>query len=135
LSLARLRLRPERFHLVEGRVARPLAGRGKTALDRREPALELDVRAAQRRLRVDAGVTGEIGDREEKVADLALDRGARALVDRRADTSSTSSSILAITEEVSGQSKPTVAALRASFSARARAGMPAGTSARTPAPP
>ena len=61
------------------------AARRQPVFDGAEPPLELGVRAAQRRLGIDAIVAREVGDREQQVADLVLDpsvrRGSRGLFD------------------------------------------------------
>ena len=54
LALEALGLLPERLHLVETRAFGPPSVCGEPAFDMRKPPLEFGVRAAQRRLRIDA---------------------------------------------------------------------------------
>src|SRR5688572_30709689 len=71
---------PLRFHLVQRRVADRFAARRECLLDGVEACGELFVGPPQRRLRLDAQLPREIGDRKQQVAHLLL--GARQMARR-----------------------------------------------------
>ena len=110
-----------------------LAARGQRPLDRGEAALEFLVGGAQRGLRIDVEMAGEIDHGEQQVADLGLRPCRRRRAAISASISSPSSRIFASTAIGSFQSKPTLPALACSFSARVRAGRATGTPASAPA--
>ena len=84
---------------------------GGERLHRLEPAAELGGRGAQGELGVDAEVPGHVDHREQHVPELAGDVAVVRPVDRPRSSAS-SSSTLAYGPATSGQSKPTLAALR-----------------------
>src|SRR6185312_14560653 len=77
-ALLSLRLDPQPLHVLEARAFRGLAALGEAALDMGEAAFELQVGRAQRSLRIDPEMAGEVRDREQEVAHLALERLGRA---------------------------------------------------------
>ena len=81
-----LRLHPELFHVVEGGVrGRSAAGREGLLDRRRSGARTWRWRRASADFGIDAGMAGEIGGREQEIADLVLDLAARAGLERLAD--------------------------------------------------
>ncbi len=122
---------PQRVHLGQRRILRPLALRRQRLLDRAKAPREFLVGGAQRRLRIGIEMAGEIDHGEQQVADLG--RGLAAVAAAiSASISSHSSRILASTASGSFQSKPTLPALACSFSARVRAVIATGTPASAP---
>ena len=108
------------------------AGVAEARLDMGEPALELGVGAAQRRLGIDVEVAREIGDREQQVADLARDLVLGAGVESRPRPRRSPRAAWRARRAASFQSKPTLPAFSCSLSARVSAGMASGTPASAP---
>ena len=72
-ALGGLRLAPKLFHLVEARLVQGAPAIGEAPLDRLEAPLELGIGPPQRPFRIDLEMAGQIGGREQEVADLVLD--------------------------------------------------------------
>src|SRR5579863_1424661 len=85
VPLAMLRLVPKRVHLLERSLARPAPFFSEPRFDMREAPLEFGVGAAQRGLGIDFQMAGEIGDDEEKIADLVTNRFLIAEAQRLVD--------------------------------------------------
>ena len=107
-SLAALRGVPQHVHLGEVGVGGGAAVRGEPRLDGLEAAGELGVRGAERLLRLEVELAGEVGQDEQEVAELLRDAAVAA--SRASTSSAVSSSSLSSTAPASGQSKPTRAA-------------------------
>ena len=115
-----------------GRDVRHRAASAASIARKRRSNLALAPRSAA--FGIDVDMAREIGDREQEIADLVLDRAARAGLPSASRTSRSSSSILADDlarrpASRSRRSRPS----RVSFTARVRAGRPAGTPASRPA--
>ena len=120
---------PERFQLLDRAFARSAARGGEQRLEPAEAPLELGVGAAERGLRLDPELPGEVDAGEEQIADLVL-AAARATAPA-AISARTSPSLLGDLVQrparASGQSKPIRAARFCSLPARVSAGRPSGT--------
>ena len=80
-----LGLEPQRLHFVEIGAFWLASALGETLLDMGEAALELGVRAAQRSLRIDVEMAGEVDGGKQEVADLVRQPFRRAIADFRFD--------------------------------------------------
>ena len=129
---------PQGVHLGEVGLRRAAALLAEPGFDEAEAADEFLVRRAQSALGIDLKVAGDVGDDEQEIAELLLDRrrGRRPPSERDAiasSSSASSSSSFASTGASEGQSKPTFAALFCNLIARVSAGRPTGTSPSRPA--
>ncbi len=128
--LTPLRLSPERVHLGEVAVRRRLAARLKHRFHRLESLLELGVGRAQDLIRIEPLPARHVGEHEQEIAQFLGDM--RVVAEATASFSSAiSSSAFSSTAPISGQSKPTFAALSCSLTARCAAGRAADTPSRT----
>ena len=128
-SLALFGFDPERLHLVEVGAFRLTAVFREAMFDMGEAPLELGVGRAQRRLRIDVEMTGEIDRGEQQIADLLRQRLGRAAARSPPRPRRSPRAAWRAPRRTSFQSKPTLPAFSCSLSARVSAGRVSGTPA------
>ena len=128
--LSNLHPLPHRFHLLETRVVHRASRRLEAPLELLEAYTELLVGRAQRRLRLDAELPRQVGDREQQIPISSSIRAAPS-PESACFSSPTSSSILATTSLAFVQSNPTAATRVPSSCAPSSAGKALGMPLRT----